>query len=106
MSRAGGSRGPSGPSRSGPSPALNPNRAGVPWGGSANGVKGPTFVGGNGKDILSVGSGGRLANPTRAVQHQANNGGALTRAEAAMIGLQLSGRPGLPPSRALPGFPN
>lgn len=35
---------------------------------------------------------GYLANPTRAAQIAANNAGALTRAEAASMGLPLGGR--------------
>lgn len=35
---------------------------------------------------------GYLANPTRAAQHAANNAGALTRYEAASMGLPLRGR--------------
>ena len=37
-------------------------------------------------------SGGYLANPTHAAQVAANNAGALTRAEAAGMGLPLGGR--------------
>jgi hypothetical protein len=72
--------------------------SGVPFGGSANGVRGPTFQSG-GHTISS--NTGFLANPSRAAQHAANNAGALTRFEANSIGLHLAGRP----SRALPGFP-
>ena len=35
---------------------------------------------------------GYLANPTRSAQISANNAGALTRAEAASMGLPLGGR--------------
>ena len=79
--------------------------SGVPFGGSSNGVRGPTFQSG-GHTISS--NTGFLANPSRAAQHAANNAGALTRNEASAIGLQLAGRPSGPfsgPSRALPGFP-
>ena len=82
-------------------PSSRPG-SGVPFGGSANGVRGPTFQS-NGRTISS--NTGFLANPSRAAQHAANNAGALTRAEASAIGLQLAGRPGMGPSRALPGFP-
>jgi hypothetical protein len=37
-------------------------------------------------------SNGYLANPTRAAQQAANNAGALTRSEAARMGLSLGGR--------------
>lgn len=81
------------------------SRPGVPFGGSANGLRGPTYrVGGQ---TFSANT-GFLANPTRAAQHAANNAGALTLTEARAIGLQLAGRPSGPfsgPSRALPGFP-
>ena len=79
--------------------------SGVPFGGSANGVRGPTFQSG-GRTISA--NTGFLANPSRAAQHAANNAGALTRNEASAIGLQLGGRQSGPfsgPSRALPGFP-
>jgi len=79
--------------------------SGVPFGGSANGTRGPTFQSGGHK----ISSNKRfLANPSRAAQHAANNAGALTRSEASAIGLQLAGRPSGPysgPSKALPGFP-
>jgi hypothetical protein len=73
---------------------------GVPFGGTANGIRGPTFQ--SGGRIISANT-GFLANPSRA----ANNAGALTRNEASAIGLQLAGRSSCPfsgPSRALPGF--
>lgn len=79
--------------------------SGVPFGGSANGVRGPTFQSG-GHQISS--NTGLLANPSRAAQHAANNAGALTRSEAGAIGLNIAGRPTgqfSGPSRALPGFP-
>ena len=79
--------------------------SGVPFGGSANGVRGPTFQSG-GHTISS--NTGFLANPSRSAQHAANNAGALTRNEASAIGLNLAGRPSgtfSGPSRALPGFP-
>lgn len=79
--------------------------SGVPFGGSANGTRGPTFQSG-GRTISA--NTGLLANPSRAAQHAANNAGALTRGEASAIGLNLAGRPSGPfsgPSRALPGFP-
>jgi len=78
----------------------------VPFGGSANGTRGPTFQSG-GRTISA--NTGLVANPSRAAQHAANNAGALTRNEATAIGLHLAGRPSGPfsgPSRALPGFPN
>ena len=50
--------------------------SGVPFGGSSNGVRGPTFQSG-GRTISS--NTGFLANPSRAAQHAANNAGALTR---------------------------
>jgi len=78
--------------------------SGVPFGGSANGVRGPTFQ--SGGHTISANT-GFLANPSRAAQHAANNAGALTRSEASAIGLQLAGRPSGPfsgTSRALPGF--
>jgi hypothetical protein len=40
----------------------------------------------------NMNNGGYLANPTHAAQVAANNAGALTRAEAAGIGLPLGGR--------------
>jgi hypothetical protein len=64
--------------------------SGVPFGGSANGVRGPTFQSG-GRTISA--NTGLLANPSRAAQHAANNAGALTRNEASAIGLNLAGRP-------------
>lgn len=79
--------------------------SGVPFGGSSNGVRGPTFQSG-GRTISA--NTGFLANPSRAAQHAANNAGALTATEARAIGLHLAGRPSGPfsgPSRALPGFP-
>jgi hypothetical protein len=79
--------------------------SGVPFGGSANGTRGPTFQSG-GRTISA--NTGFLANPSRAAQHAANNAGALTLREATAIGLHLAGRPSGPfsgPSRALPGFP-
>jgi hypothetical protein len=79
---------------------------GVPFGGTANGIRGPTFH--SGGRIISANT-GFLANPSRAAQHAANNAGALTRNEASAIGLQLAGRSSGPfsgPSRALPGFRN
>jgi hypothetical protein len=79
--------------------------SGVPFGGSANGVRGPTFQ--SGGHTISANT-GFLANPSRAAQHAANNAGALTRSEANAIGLNLAGRPSGPfsgPSKALPGFP-
>ena len=76
--------------------------SGVPFGSSANGTRGPTFQSG-GRTISA--NTGLLANPSRAAQHAANNAGALTRAEASAIGLRVAGRPGMGPSRALPGFP-
>ncbi len=79
--------------------------SGVPFGGSANGVRGPTFQ--SGGNLFSANT-GLLANPSRAAQHAANNAGALNRYEASAIGLHLAGRPSGPfsgPSRALPGFP-
>jgi hypothetical protein len=79
--------------------------SGVPFGGSANGVRGPTFQ--SGGNVFSSNT-GVLANPSRAAQHAANNAGALTRSEAGAIGLNLAGRPTgqfSGPSRALPGFP-
>ncbi len=79
--------------------------SGVPFGGSANGVRGPTFQ--SGGNLFSANT-GLLANPSRAAQHAANNAGALNRYEASAIGLYLAGRPSGPfsgPSRALPGFP-
>lgn len=79
--------------------------SGVPFGGSANGMRGPTFQSG-GRTISA--NTGLLANPSRAAQHAANNAGALTRGEASAIGLNLAGRPSgqfSGPSRALPGFP-
>jgi hypothetical protein len=79
--------------------------SGVPFGGAANGVRGPTFQSG-GRTISA--NTGFLANPSRAAQHAANNAGALNLSEARAIGLQLAGRPSGPfsgPSRALPGFP-
>lgn len=81
------------------------SRPGVPFGGSANGTRGPTFQSG-GRTISA--NTGFLANPSRAAQHAANNAGALTLREATAIGLHLAGRPSGPfsgPSRALPGFP-
>ncbi len=78
--------------------------SGVPFGGSANGTRGPTFQSG-GRTISA--NTGLLANPSRAAQHAANNAGALTQREATSIGLHLAGRPSGPfsgPSRALPGF--
>jgi len=78
---------------------------GVPFGGSANGIRGPTFQSG-GRTISA--NTGFLANPSRAAQHAANNAGALNLNEARAIGLQLAGRPSGPfsgPSRALTGFP-
>ena len=41
---------------------------------------------------FTMNSNGYLANPTRAAQQAANNAGALTRSEAARMGLSLSGR--------------
>jgi len=87
--------------------SMSSSRAGsgVPFGGAANGVRGPTFQS-NGSTISA--NTGRLANPSRAAQHIANNAGALNLNEARAIGLQLAGRPSGPfsgPSRALPGFP-
>ena len=82
-------------------PSSRPG-SGVPFGGAANGTRGPTFQ--SGGHTISRNT-GFLANPSRAAQHEANNAGALTRREAAAIGLQLSGRPGMAPSKALPGFP-
>ena len=79
--------------------------SGVPFGGSANGVRGPTFQ--SGGHTISANT-GFLANPSRAAQHAANNAGALTRYEANSIGLHLAGRPSgsfSGPSRALPRFP-
>ena len=79
--------------------------SGVPFGGSANGTRGPTFQSGGHKISANTGF---LANPSRAAQHAANNAGALTRSEATAIGLRLAGRPSGPfsgPSSALPGFP-
>ncbi len=79
--------------------------SGVPFGGSANGVRGPTFQSGGHRISSNT---GLLANPSRAAQHAANNAGALTRSEAGAIGLNLAGRPTGPfsgPSHALPGFP-
>ncbi len=79
--------------------------SGVPFGGSANGARGPTFQ--SGGNTISRNT-GFLANPSRAAQHAANNAGALTQREATAIGLHLAGRPSGPfsgPSRALPGFP-
>jgi hypothetical protein len=79
--------------------------SGVPFGGSANGVRGPTFQSGGRRISANT---GLLANPSRSAQHAANNAGALTRSEATAIGLHLTGRPIGPfsgPSRALPGFP-
>ncbi len=79
--------------------------SGVPFGGSSNGVRGPTFQ--SGRHTISANT-GFLANPSRAAQHAANNAGALNAREARAIGLQLAGRPSGPfsgPSRALPGFP-
>jgi len=79
--------------------------SGVPFGGSSNGTRGPTFQ--SGRHTISSNT-GLLANPSRAAQHSANNAGALTFNEARSIGLQLAGRPSGPfsgPSRALPGFP-
>jgi len=79
--------------------------SGVPFGGSSNGVRGPTFQSG-GRTISA--NTGLLANPSRAAQHAANNAGALNANEARAIGLHLAGRPSGPfsgPSRALPGFP-
>jgi len=79
--------------------------SGVPFGGLANGTRGPTFQSG-GRTISA--NTGLLANPSRAAQHAANNAGALTRGEASAIGLNLAGRPSgqfSGPSRALPGFP-
>ena len=40
----------------------------------------------------AMNAGGYLANPTRAAQVAANNAGALTRSEAASMGLPLGGR--------------
>jgi hypothetical protein len=79
--------------------------SGVPFGGLANGIRGPTFQ--SGGRIISANT-GFLANPSRAAQHAANNAGALTHNEATAIGLHLSGRPSGPfsgPSRTLPGSP-
>ncbi len=79
--------------------------SGVPFGGSANGVRGPTFQ--SGGHTFSSNT-GLIANPSRSAQHAANNAGALTRYEANAIGLNLAGRPSGPfsgPSSALPGFP-
>jgi len=79
--------------------------SGVPFGGSSNGTRGPTFQSSGHKISANTGF---LANPSRAAQHAANNAGALTRNEATAIGLHLAGRPSGPfsgPSRALPGFP-
>ena len=95
MSRRGGG------SFSAPSAPSSRPGSGVPFGGAANGTRGPTFQSG-GHTISS--NTGFLANPSRAAQHAANNAGALTRQEAAAIGLQIAGRPGMAPSRALPGF--
>jgi hypothetical protein len=79
--------------------------SGVPFGGSSNGTRGPTFQSGGHKISVNTGF---LANPSRAAQHAANNAGALTRGEAGAIGLHLAGRRSGPfsgPSRSLPGFP-
>lgn len=79
---------------------------GVPFGGAANGVRGPTFQ--SGRHTISANT-GFLANPSRAAQHAANNAGALTRNEASAIGLRLAGRSSGPfsgPSRSLAGFRN
>jgi len=81
------------------------SRPGVPFGGSSNGIRGPTYQ--SGGHTFSSNT-GLIANPTRAAQHAANNAGALTFGEARAIGLNLSGRPSGPfsgPSTALPGFP-
>lgn len=81
------------------------SRPGVAFGGSSNGIRGPTYQSGGHTFSSNTGF---LANPTRAAQHAANNAGALTRSEASAIGLHLAGRPSGPfsgPSRALPGFP-
>ena len=79
--------------------------SGVPFGGSTNGLRGPTYH--SGKYLMRDNT-GFLANPSRVAQHAANNAGALTLGEARAIGLHLAGRPSGPysgPSRALPGFP-
>jgi hypothetical protein len=41
---------------------------------------------------FTMNSNGYLANPTRAAQQAANNAGALTRSEAARMGLSMGGR--------------
>ncbi len=79
--------------------------SGVPFGGSSNGTRGPTFHSGGHKISANTGF---LANPSRSAQHATNNAGALTRSEATAIGLHLAGRSNGPfsgPSRALLGFP-
>jgi hypothetical protein len=63
--------------------------SGVPFGGSANGVRGPTFQ--SGGHTISANT-GFLANPSRVAQHAANNAGAITRSEANSIGLHLADR--------------
>ena len=63
--------------------------SGVPFGGAANGIRGPTFQ--SGGHTISANT-GFLANPSRAAQHAANNAGALTRSEATRMGLPLGGR--------------
>lgn len=78
--------------------------SGVSFGGSANGVRIPTFQ--SGDRTISANT-GFLANPSRAAQHAANNAGAITHSEASEIDLNLAGRPSGPlsgPSRSLFGF--